>query len=110
MNKILLVGRLVKDPEFKTISEEKSMARFILAVSRNYKEADGERKADFIPVSVWGRRAVVVRDYLRKGNLVTLGGRLRTSSYEDEAGNKKYRYEVVAEDFKIIDYVGNKQA
>lgn len=110
MNKILLVGRLVKDPEFKTISEEKNMARFILAVGRNYKEANGEKKADFIPVSVWGRKAIVVRDYLKKGNLVTLGGRLKTSSYEDESGNKRHRYEVVAEDFKIIDYVSKKQA
>ncbi|WP_027632032.1 single-stranded DNA-binding protein [Clostridium hydrogeniformans] len=110
MNKILLVGRLVNDPELKIISDEKVMARFILAVERNYKEANGDRKADFIPVAVWGKRAHVIKEYLSKGNLLTISGRLRTSTYMDEAGIKKYKYEVIAEDFKLSDFTPKKEA
>ncbi|MEW8955815.1 single-stranded DNA-binding protein [Clostridium sp.] len=110
MNKILLVGRLVNNPELKVISDEKVMARFILAVERNYREANGERKADFIPVTVWGKRAHVVKEYISKGNLLTISGRLRTSTYEDDEGNRKYKYEVVAEDFKLSDFKPKKEA
>lgn len=103
MNKIVLVGKLIKDPELKTIeSGEKVFVRFILAVDRNFKSADGTRKADLIPVTMWGRKAEVVCKYMTKGSSISLSGRLRTSSYEDKDGNKKYRAEVVAEDFKFI--------
>lgn len=102
MNKILLVGRLVRDPELKTFNEgEKVAAKFIIAVNRNYREANGERKADFIPVSIWGKRAEFICSNLKKGSLVTISGRLRTSSYEDNEGKKRYVYEVVGEDFKF---------
>lgn len=102
MNKILLVGRLVKDPELRIFNEgEKISTRFIIAVERNYRETNGDRKADFIPVTVWGKRAELICSNLKKGSLVTVIGRLRTDSYDDKDGNKKYVYEVVAEDFKF---------
>lgn len=110
MNKILLVGRLVKDPELKLYNDDKKVARFTLAVERNYKEANGERKADFIPVCVWGRRAELICNYLHKGSLVTLSGRLRTSMQEDKDGNKRYMYEVVGEDFKFSEPFAKKEA
>jgi single-strand DNA-binding protein len=108
MNKIVLLGKLIKDPELKTVENgEKVFVRFILAVDRNFKSADGTRKADLIPVTMWGRKAEVICKYMTKGSYISLSGRLRTSSYEDKDGNKKYRAEVVAEDFK---FVGNKKS
>ena len=108
MNKIVLLGKLIKDPELKTIENgEKSFTRFIIAVDRNFKSADGTRKADLIPVTIWGRKAEVICKYMTKGSYISLSGRLRTGSYEDKEGNKKYIAEVVAEDFK---FVGNRRS
>lgn len=106
MNKIVLLGKLIKDPELKMIEEgEKVFTRFIIAVDRSFKSADGTRKADLIPVTMWGRKAEVVCKYMTKGSMISLSGRLKTGSYEDKMGNKKYVAEVVAEDFK---FVGNR--
>lgn len=103
MNKIVLLGRLIKDPELRTVeSGEKVFTKFIIAVDRNFKSADGTRKADLIPVTVWGKKAEVICRYMKKGSYISLSGRLRTGSYEDKEGNKKYIAEVVAEDFKFI--------
>ena len=107
MNKIVLLGKLIKDPELKTIENgEKVFTRFIIAVDRNFKSADGTRKADLIPVTVWGKKAEVICRYLKKGSSISLSGRLRTGSYEDKNGNKRYIAEVIAEDFKFI---GNRR-
>lgn len=108
MNKIVLLGKLIKDPELKVIEEgEKMFSRFIIAVDRNFKSADGTRKSDLIPVTIWGRKAEVVCKYMTKGSYISLSGRLRTGSYEDKDGNKKYIAEVVAEDFKFVGYKRN---
>lgn len=103
MNKIILVGNLVKDPELKyNESGEKMYTRFVIAVQRNFKLPDGSREADFIQIVVWGKKAQTICKYLEKGSLITVSGRLRTGSYEDKDGNKKYLAEVVAEDFKFL--------
>jgi len=103
MNKIILLGRLIKDPELRTVeSGDKVYTKFIIAVDRNFKSVDGTIKADLIPVTLWGKKAEVVCQYLKKGNYISLSGRLRTGSYEDKDGNKKYIAEVVAEDFKFV--------
>ena len=107
MNKIVLLGKLIKDPELKTIDNgEKVFTRFIVAVERNFKSADGTRKSDLIPVTMWGRKAEVICKFMKKGSYISLSGRLKTGSYEDKQGNKKYLAEVVAEDFK---FVGNRR-
>ena len=107
MNKIVLLGNLIRDPELRALEgSDKVFTRFIIAVDRNFKAQDGTRKADLIPVTVWGRKAEVVCQYMRKGSYISLSGRLRTGSYEDKDGNKKYIAEVVAEDFK---FVGNRR-
>ncbi len=103
MNKIILLGKLIRDPELKIIEEgEKVFTRFIIAVDRSFKSADGTRKSDLIPVTMWGRKAEVVCKYMKKGSMISLSGRLKTGSYEDKVGNKKYVAEVVAEDFKFV--------
>ncbi|GIM28285.1 single-stranded DNA-binding protein [Clostridium polyendosporum] len=107
MNKIVLLGKLIKDPELRLVEgHEKVYTKFIIAVERNFKSSDGERKADLIPVTIWGRKAEVVCQYMKKGSIISLSGRLRTGSYEDKDGNKKYIAEVVAEDFR---FVGNRR-
>ena len=103
MNKIVLLGRLIRDPELRELENgDKSFTKFIKAVDRNFKSADGTRKADLIPVTVWGKKAEVICKYMKKGSYISLSGRLRTGSYEDRDGNKKYLAEVVAEDFKFV--------
>ena len=91
MNKIVLLGRLIRDPELRELENgDKSFTKFIIAVDRNFKSADGTRKADLIPVTVWGKKAEVICKYMKKGSYISLSGRLRTGSYEDRDGNKKY--------------------
>ncbi|OOM81188.1 single-stranded DNA-binding protein [Clostridium sp. BL-8] len=104
MNKIILLGRLVKDPELRhTENGDKIYTKFTIAVQRNFRLPDGVREADFIPIKVWGKKAEVIVRYMKKGSLITLSGRLRTGSYEDKDGNRKYIAEVVAEDFKFLE-------
>ena len=97
------MGRLVRDPELKyTENKNKAYTKFIIAVQRNFRLADGTREADFIPVRIWGKKAAVICKYLRKGNYITVSGSLRVSNYEDKDGNRKYITEVVGEDFKFV--------
>ncbi len=103
MNKIVLLGRFIKDPELRhTEQGEKMYTKFIIAVERNFKLADGTRESDLIPIIVWGKKAEVICKYMKKGSFITVSGRLRTGSYEDKDGMKKYITEVVAEDFKFV--------
>ena len=103
MNKIVLLGRLIRDPDLKIIEGiERSCARLSIAVDRKYKSADGTIKADIIPVTIWGKDADIAIKYLKKGDCISLSGRLRTGSYEDKEGNKKYIAEVIAEEFKFV--------
>lgn len=107
MNKIVLLGRLIKDPELRhTENGDKTYAKFIIAVERTFKALDGTRQCDLIPITIWGKKAEIICKYMQKGSCITLSGRLRTGSYEDKDGNKKYIAEVIAEDFKFI---GNKK-
>ena len=103
MNKIVLLGKLIKDPEMRFVeNSDKYYTKFIVAVERNFKSVDGTRKSDLIPVTIWGKKADVICKYMKKGSYISLSGRLRTGSYEDKEGNKKYIAEVVAEDFKFV--------
>lgn len=103
MNSIALIGRLVKDPELKhTKDQNKSYCKFIIAVDRNYKSADGTRECDFIPIMIWGKKAEVICTYMKKGDSISIIGKLRIDKYEDENNNKKYVTEVIADDFKFI--------
>lgn len=104
MNRIVLVGRLTKDPEMKVFKESGRMVtKFILAVDRPFKNTEGERDADFIPVSFWGKRAEILNDYLTKGRMISVTGRLQTGSYEDNEGKRRFVAEVIADEFQFID-------
>lgn len=103
MNKIILIGRITKDPELTHFNEgEGHYCRFFLAVDRRYKNSEGIKEADFIPIRVWSKGAEYVANYVKKGDLLSINGNLRISSYEDKEGNKKYVSEVIAEEIKKI--------
>jgi single-strand DNA-binding protein len=102
MNKIILLGRLTKDPEVRYTSTSKVVAQFTLAVDRPYSK-DKQREADFIPVVIWGKQAEICGNYLSKGQRVLVEGRLQIRSYDAKDGQKKYVTEVIAEHFEFIE-------
>ena len=103
MNHITLLGRLVKDPEIKYTPSEKCVAQFTLAVDRPFKNADGNKEADFIPVVVWNRAAELVGNSCVKGHRLLVEGRLQIRSYQAKDGTKKYVTEVIANSVEFIE-------
>lgn len=103
MNQITLLGRLTRDPEVKYTPSGKVVAQFGLAVDRPYKDAEGKREADFIPIVVWGKSAETAGKYLAKGRRLLVEGRLQIRSYDDKNGVKRYVSEVIASRFEFID-------
>ena len=102
MNKVLLVGRLTRDPELRTTPSGMAVTRFTIAVSQNFTNKNGERGADFINCSAWGRQADNISKYCRKGSLVSAEGRIRTGSYDAQDGSKRYTTEVVCDTVNFL--------
>lgn len=102
MNKVLLVGRLTRDPELRTTPSGMAVTRFTIAVSQNFTNKNGERGADFINCSAWGRQADNISKYCKKGSLVSAEGRIRTSSYDAQDGTKRYTTEVVCDTVNFL--------
>lgn len=104
MNKILLIGRMTKDPDYKKIEEiDKERCNFTLAVNRRIKNSKGINETDFVPIIVWGKLAENVARFMKKGSLVSVIGRLQIRSYDDKDGNKKYVTEVVGEEVQFLE-------
>ena len=97
MNKVILIGRLTKAPEIKYLQDDNktAMAQYTLAVDRRYGK-DREREADFISCVTFGKNAVFAELYLKKGTKIVSSGRIRTGSYTDSQGVKRYSSNVVA--------------
>ena len=89
MNKLILTGRMVRDPEIKAIGDNNMVAKFTIAVNRNYKDKDGNRPADFIPCEAFGKTAEFVGNYLSKGRLIEVEGEMRVDQYQNEAGENR---------------------
>lgn len=104
MNRIMLIGRLTKDPESRVIEETgRTITRFILAVDRPYKSNGEERGVDFIPVVFFGKRAEILAQYMSKGKMLSVSGRLQIHSYQGDDGSKKYIAEVLADEFQFME-------
>lgn len=104
MNKVCLVGRLTRDPELRvTPGTGAQVATFTLAVDRNYKNKQGEREADFIRIVAWRRLAELCANYLGKGRLVGITGRIQVRSWEDDTGQRRSITEVVADEVVFLD-------
>ncbi len=100
INRVVLVGRLTRDPELRTTNTGRQVASFRMAVNRTYGQ---DEQADFFNVVCWSQTAEFVSNYLTKGRLVGVDGRLQTRTWEDQEGRKRYEFEVVAERVKGLD-------
>ncbi|WP_053958086.1 single-stranded DNA-binding protein [Sulfobacillus thermosulfidooxidans] len=103
MNHIILIGRLTRDPEMRYTPQGTPVAAFTLAVDRPFTNAQGQRDTDFIDCVVWRKLAETVGNYLQKGRLVAVEGRLQVRSYEAQDGTKRRVAEVVAESVQFLD-------
>lgn len=108
LNRVVLVGRLTKDPEFKTTQNGVSVATFTLAVNRNFKNKNGEQQADFINVVVFRQQAENLNNYLSKGNLAGVDGRIQSRSYENKEGQRVYVTEVLADSVQFLEPKNNQ--
>jgi single-strand DNA-binding protein len=102
MNKVNLVGRLTKAPDVRFTPDGAQVGNFTLAVRRSWKNAAGERKADFIPVVIWRKQAENCAKYLDKGSLVSVEGRIQVRTYEKD-GRTQWMTEVIAESVQFLD-------
>ena len=103
MNKVILVGRLVKDPEVKTTQSQIAFCGFTIAVDRKFKTASGERQADFISCVVWRQQAEFLGKYFQKGSRVAVVGNLQSRTFDDANGKKVYVTEVVVDEIEFVD-------
>ncbi|MGI6595316.1 MAG: single-stranded DNA-binding protein [Elusimicrobia bacterium] len=104
LNKVFLIGRLTKDPELRYTSTGQAVSSTRIAVNREYISKE-EKKEDtlFINLVVWGKRAEVWAEYLKKGSLIFVEGHLKSSQWETPDNEKRYRVEVIVEDFQFLD-------
>ncbi|MHD0383374.1 single-stranded DNA-binding protein [Staphylococcus simulans] len=103
LNRVVLVGRLTKDPEFRTTPSGVDVATFTLAVNRNFKSKNGEQQADFINCVVFRKQAENVNNYLNKGSLAGVDGRLQSRSYENNEGRRVFVTEVVCDSVQFLE-------
>jgi len=105
LNRVVLIGRLTKDPELRHTqgSEPKAVANFSLAVDRNYKNSNGEKETDFFDIVAWRHRAEFVSNYFKKGQLVCVEGRLQRESWTGKDEVKRTVYRIVAENCYFCD-------
>ncbi|WP_337465012.1 single-stranded DNA-binding protein [Acidaminococcus timonensis] len=103
MNKIVLLGRLTREPEVRTTPTGKTVVVFSLAVDRPYKGRDGKTEADFINIVTWNKTAALVRTYVHKGERLLVEGRLQIRSYDGKDGQKHYVTEVIADRVEFIE-------
>ena len=101
MNVVTMVGRLSKDVELRFTQSGKAVANFTLAVSREYARG-GEQQADFFPIVVWGRQAETCNEYIGKGYLVGVRGRLQVRNFDGKDGGKRYVTEIIADNVSFL--------
>ena len=107
INRVVLVGRLTRDPEMRYTQSGIAVTRFTLACDRPFNGQDGKREADFIDCVAWRKQAENVSKYLSKGSMAGVDGRLQISIYEGQDGQKRYRAEVVADSVRFLSSKGD---
>lgn len=105
LNKCVLIGRLTKDPDLRYTPSGTAVAKFTLAVDRP-RRSDSEKETDFIPCVVWGKTAENCANYIGKGSLVAVEGRIQVRTYEAKDGGKRWATEVIAEQVRFLDRRG----
>ncbi|WP_163540074.1 single-stranded DNA-binding protein [Gracilibacillus sp. YIM 98692] len=106
LNRVVLVGRLTKDPDLRYTPSGVAVANFTLAVNRPFSNQQGQRDADFINCVVWRRPAENLANYMKKGSLVGVDGRLQSRSYDDQDGKRVFVTEVVADSVQFLETRG----
>ena len=109
MNRVILVGRITKDPELKKTAQDIAVINFTIAVNRNYTDQQGEKQADFISCVVWRRQAENVAKYVSKGMVLGVEGRIQTRQYESETG-MKYITEVLCDSVQFLENKSSNQS
>lgn len=103
LNNVVLVGRMTKDAELRYTPQNQAVATFTLAVNRNFKNANGEREADFINCVIWRQQAENLANWAKKGVLIGITGRIQTRSYENQQGQRVYVTEIIADNFQLLE-------
>jgi single-strand DNA-binding protein len=103
INRIVLVGRLTKDPELRYTPNGKAVAGFTLAVDRRFNTQEGDRETDFIDIVVWGKTAETCANHLTKGRLTGVEGRLEIRKFQTKDGQQRSKAEVVADNVTFLD-------
>ena len=110
MNKVVLIGRMTKDPDLKFApGNGTAVCTLTLAVDRRFKK-EGQQDADFIPIVIWGKIAENTANYTQKGSLIGVSGRIQTRNYDAKDGTKRYVTEVVADEIQFLDKKGGQQS
>lgn len=104
VNKVILVGRLGRDPETRFTGGGQAVANFSVATDETYKDRSGERqkRTEWHKIVVWGKQAEIAQQYLKKGSLVFIEGRIQTREWQDKEGQKRTSFEIVATNFRML--------
>ncbi|MBP1906275.1 single-strand DNA-binding protein [Paenibacillus turicensis] len=103
LNRVILIGRLTRDPELRYTPSGVAVTQFTIAVDRPFTSQGGEREADFIPVVTWRQLAETCANYLRKGRLTAVEGRIQVRNYENNEGKRVYVTEVIADNVRFLE-------
>ncbi|MBD2848005.1 single-stranded DNA-binding protein [Paenibacillus sp. IB182496] len=103
LNRTILIGRLTRDPEMRYTPSGVAVTQFTLAVDRPFTSGSGEREADFIPIVTWRQLAETCANYLRKGRLTAVEGRIQVRNYENNEGRRVYVTEVIADNVRFLE-------
>ncbi len=103
LNKVILIGRLTRDPELRYTPSGVALCTFSIAVNRTFVGQSGERDVDFFDIKVWREKGERVNQYMAKGRLVAVEGRLETRSWVGQDGQKRYGFDIVAENVQFLD-------
>ncbi|MEK3783445.1 single-stranded DNA-binding protein [Paenibacillus sp. FSL R5-0810] len=103
LNRVILIGRLTRDPELRYTPSGVAVTQFTLAVDRPFTGQGGEREADFIPIVTWRQLAETCANYLRKGRLTAVEGRIQVRNYENNEGKRVYVTEVIADNVRFLE-------
>lgn len=104
VNKVILVGRLGRDPETRYTGGGQAVANFSVATDESYKDRNGERqkRTEWHKIVVWGKQAEIAQQYLKKGSLVFIEGRIQSREWQDKEGQKRTSFEIVASNFRML--------
>ncbi|WP_019536855.1 single-stranded DNA-binding protein [Paenibacillus ginsengihumi] len=110
LNRVILIGRLTRDPELRYTPSGVAVTQFTLAVDRPFTSQSGQREADFIPIVVWRQQAEHCANYLRKGRLAAVDGRIQVRNYDNNEGRRVYVTEVIADNVRFLDRGDNSES